>query len=162
MSATQYILTLSCPNRPGIVAAVATAIFEHGGNIREAQQYDDTEHTRFFARIVLDHPEDSLDEATLRAALGAIAARFDMQWSLRDRACRPRVMLLASKFDHCLTDILYRWRGGELPMDITAVVSNHPRETYARLDLDGIAFHHLPVTRQTKAEQEARLWALER
>ncbi|MDR3528997.1 MAG: formyltetrahydrofolate deformylase [Rhodopila sp.] len=161
-SVTQYILTLSCENRPGIVAAVATAIFEHGGNIREAQQFDDTESGRFFARIVLDHPENRLDVTKLTEALGAVAERFAMTWSLRDRAKLHRVMLLVSKFDHCLTDILYRWRIGELPMEVTAVVANHPRETYQHVDLDGIAFHYLPVTKATKAEQEARIWDLVR
>jgi formyltetrahydrofolate deformylase len=157
MSNTVFVLTLACPNRPGIVAAVATAIFEQGGNILEAQQYDDTQTNRFLARIVLDHPQDALDPAALRAALGAVAARFDMQWALRDKAQRHRVMLMVSKFDHCLADILYRWRLGELPMDITALVSNHPRETYGRLDFSGVPFHHLPVTRESKAAQEARL-----
>ena len=157
---TQFILTLSCDNRPGIVAAVATAIFECGGNIRESQQFDDTETGRFFARIVLDHPQNELDVPALRAALGTVAARFAMTWDLRDRAERRRVMLLVSKFDHCLADILYRWRIGELPMDISAVVSNHPREGLHHIDLDGVAFHHLPVTKATKAEQETRLWAL--
>ena len=157
---TQFILTLSCENRPGIVAAVATAIFEHGGNIRESQQFDDTESGRFFARIVLDHPENRLEVAALRAALDAVAARFGMTWGLRDRAERQRVMLLVSKFDHCLTDILYRWRNAELPMDISAVVSNHPRENLQHIDMDDIAFHHLPITKATKAEQEASLWAL--
>ena len=159
---TQFILTLSCDNRPGIVAAVATAIFEHGGNIRESQQFDDTESGRFFARIVLDHPENRLEVTALRAALDAVAARFGMTWGLRDRAERQRVMLLVSKFDHCLTDILYRWRNAELPMDISAVVSNHPRESLQHIDMDDIAFHHLPVTKTAKAEQEARLWALVR
>jgi formyltetrahydrofolate deformylase len=157
MSNTVFVLTLACPNRPGIVAAVATAIFEQGGNILEAQQYDDTQTNRFLARTVLDHPRDALDPAALRAALGAVAARFDMQWALRDKAQRHRVMLMVSKFDHCLADILYRWRLGELPMEITAVVSNHPRETYGRLDFSGVPFHHLPVTRESKAAQEARL-----
>jgi formyltetrahydrofolate deformylase len=149
----QYILTLSCQNRQGIVAAVATTIFEHGANIREAQQFDDTESGRFFARIVLDHPKNSLDAARLGEALGAVAERFAMTWVLRDRAKRHRVLLLVSRFDHCLADILYRWRIGEMPMDITAVVSNHPRDSLPHLDLDGVAFHHLPVTKETKAEQ---------
>lgn len=157
---TQFILTLSCDNRPGIVAAVATAIFQLGGNIRESQQFDDTETGRFLARIVLDHPDNQLDVPALRAALTSVAARFAMTWDLRDRAQRRRVMLLVSRFDHCLTDILYRWRIGELPMDIAAIVSNHPRESLRHIDLDGIAFHHLPVTKATKAEQEATLWAL--
>ncbi len=157
---TQFILTLSCENRPGIVAAVATAIFEHGGNIRESQQFDDTESGRFFARIVLDHPENRLDVSLLTGALGAVATRFAMTWALRDRARRQRVMLLVSKFDHCLTDILYRWRIGELPMEVAAVVSNHPSETYPHIDFDGIPFHHLPVTKATKTEQESRIWGL--
>jgi formyltetrahydrofolate deformylase len=157
---TQFILTLSCDNRPGIVAAVATAIFQLGGNIRESQQFDDTETGRFLARIVLDHPDNQLDVPALRAALTSVAARFAMTWDLRDKAQRRRVMLLVSRFDHCLTDILYRWRIGELPMDIAAIVSNHPRESLRHIDLDGIAFHHLPVTKATKAEQEATLWAL--
>jgi formyltetrahydrofolate deformylase len=157
---TTYILTLSCPNRPGIVAAVATAIFEKGGNIRDAQQFDEVENNRFFARIVLDHPEERLDEAGLRAALEVVAARFGMAWTLRDRATRKRVLLMVSKFDHCLADILYRWRIGELPMDVTAIVSNHGLETYAHLDFAGTPFHHLPVTKETKAAQEAKLLSL--
>ena len=157
---TQFILTLSCQNRPGIVAAVATAIFEHGGNIRESQQFDDVETGRFFARIVLDHPENRLDVSRLREALDGVAARFAMTLNLRDRAERQRVMLLVSRFDHCLTDILYRWRIGELPMEVTAVVSNHPRDSLRHIDLDGIPFHSLPVTKATKADQEAQLWDL--
>jgi formyltetrahydrofolate deformylase len=126
----------------------------------EAQQYDDTQNNRFLARIVLDHPCDALDPAALRAALATVAARFDMRWALRDRAQRHRVLLMVSKFDHCLADILYRWRLGELPMEIAAIVSNHPRETYARLDFAGAPFHHLPVNRENKAAQEADLLRL--
>jgi formyltetrahydrofolate deformylase len=161
-SLTQYILTLSCENRPGIVAAVATAIFEHGGNIREAQQFGDTESGHFFARIVLDHPEDRLDVDRLAQALGVVAERFTMTWALRDRTRRQRVMLLVSRFDHCLTDILYRWRIGELPMEVTAVVSNHPRDSFQHIDLDDIPFHYLPVTKTTKTQQEGQLWDLVR
>jgi formyltetrahydrofolate deformylase len=157
---TQYILTLSCANRPGIVAAVATAIFEHGGNVRESQQFDDTESARFFARIVLDHPENRLDVTGLTAALDVIAERFGMNVSLRDAARLQRVTILVSKSDHCLTDILYRWRIGELPMEIAAIISNHPRETYRHINLDGIPFHHLPVTKETKAAQETQIWQL--
>jgi len=83
-----------------------------------------------------------------------------MDWTLRNLAEQPRVMLLVSRFDHCLADILYRWRIGELPMVPAAIVSNHARETFAHLDFDGIPFHHLPVTRTTKMEQESAIWAL--
>ena len=162
MSGAPHVLTLSCPNRRGIVAAVSTLVFEGGGNIREAQQFDDGASGRFLARIVVDQPEGALDVAALRGGMEGIAARFGMSWTLRDTAVRRRVMLLVSKFDHCLADILYRWRIGELPMEVAAVVSNHPRETYAHLDLDGVPFHHLPVTRDTKMEQEAEIWRLVR
>ena len=157
---THYIITLSCLNRPGIVAAVATALFSHGANIRESQQFDDSETKLFFARIVLDHPDAALDLEGLRLSLAAVAHRFAMDWQLRDTQRLQRVLLLVSRFDHCLTDILYRWRIGELPMEIAGIVSNHPRNTYPHVDLDGIDFHHLPVTKDTKAEQEAKLWAL--
>lgn len=157
---TQHVLTLSCPNRPGIVAAVSTFLFEAGANIAEAQQYDDPESARFFARILFDHPEGEAEEATLRAGLAPIAARFGITWTLRNLADQPRVMLLVSKFDHCLADILYRWRIGELPMVPVAIVSNHARDSFAHLDFDGIPFHHLPVTKTTKMEQEAAIWAL--
>jgi len=83
-----------------------------------------------------------------------------MEWDLRLRSQRPKVMILVSKYDHCLADLLYRWRMGELPMDITAVVSNHPRETYISMDLQGVRFVHLPVTRNTKLEQETQIWEL--
>ena len=156
----QYVYTLACDNRPGIVAAVSTCIFEHGGNVRESQQFDDIESGRFFARIVLDHPKNRLDVDRLRAALGVIAERFGMTLSLRDIAKLHRVMLLVSRSDHCLSDILYRWRIRELPMEISAVVSNHPRDIYQHIDFDGIPFHHLPVSRETKAEQEAEIWKL--
>jgi formyltetrahydrofolate deformylase len=154
-----YVLTLNCANRPGIVAAVAGALFEAGGDIREAQQFDDTATRRFFMRVVFAMPPATSD-AALREALGAVANRFGMAWTLRDLTVKRRVMLMVSKFDHCLVDLLYRWRIGEMPMDIVGIVSNHTRETYADLDFAGIPFHHLPVTRTTKMEQEAEIWRL--
>lgn len=160
MASTQHVLTLACPNRPGIVAAVSGWLFEGGANISEAQQYDDPETNRFFARVVFDHPPGTTDTARLREGMESLAARFGMTWTLRDTAEKQRVLLLVSRFDHCLADLLYRWRLGELPMDPVAVVSNHPREALARLDLGDVPFHHLPVTRQTKMEQEAQIWAL--
>ncbi len=152
------ILTLVCNDRPGIVARISTALFEGGANILDAQQYDDQETGRFFMRVVLD--QGSGDPAALRDALGEIGKELGMTWSLRSREERRRVMILASAADHCLADLLYRWRGGELEMDIVAIVSNHPRETYRNLDFWGLPFHHLPVTKETKLDQEAALWAL--
>ena len=159
MSKTSFILTLSCPNRPGIVAAVATAIAEQGGDIREAQQYDDTATGRFFMRVVFAL-EGAGEIAALRDAFAALADRFGLRWTLRDAAVPRKVMVLVSKPDHCLADLLYRRRLGELSMDLHAVVSNHPADAFAHHDLTGIGFHHLPVTPETKLEQETALWHL--
>ena len=152
------ILTLSCPDQPGIVARVSAFLFERGCNILDAQQYDDEETVRFFMRVVFDPA--GADPGALRAEFEALAVKLAMDWTLRDPADRYRVMILASKFDHCLADLLYRWRIEELPMDLTAVVSNHGAETFEHVDLTGLPFHHLPVTKATKLEQEAELWRL--
>jgi formyltetrahydrofolate deformylase len=160
MTRPSYTLTLSCPNRPGIVAAVAGHLFEAGCNILDAQQFDDTETDRFFMRVVFDPVDGRGDADALRRSFAAVGERFGMSWSLRDRAARRRVLLLVSRFDHCLVDLLYRWRIGELPMEPVGIAANHPRETYSLLDLGDVPFHHLPVTRDTKGEQEAQLWAL--
>jgi formyltetrahydrofolate deformylase len=155
-----FTLTLSCINRPGIVAAVSSALFEHGYNILEAQQFDDVETHKFFMRVVFDAVDSSADIAAVKTALDAIGSRFGMSLTLRKREERLRVMILVSKFDHCLADLLYRWRIGELPMEIAAIVSNHPREAFAHLDLHDLPFHHLPVTKETKLEQETLIWEL--
>ena len=152
------ILTLSCPDQPGIVARVAAALFAHGANILDAQQYDDEETGRFFMRVVFD-PTPGEGKA-LRSAISELADAFSMDWRLRDPKTKRRVMILASQQDHCLADLIWRWRRGELPMELTAVVSNHPASTFPHTDLQGIAFHHLPVTPETKAEQEAQILSL--
>ena len=152
------ILTLSCPDQRGIVAKVSTFLFERACNILDAQQFDDQETGVFFMRVVFD--ADGADREGLRAAFAGLADGLAMRWTMRDRSERYRVMILASKSDHCLTDLLYRWRIDELPMDLTAVVSNHSVDTYEHIDLSGLPFHHLPVTKATKFEQEAELWKL--
>ena len=156
-SAASYVLTLSCADRPGIVAAVSTYLFERGCNILDAQQFDDVATGLFFMRVTFE--TESSGEA-LRGGFEAIAQRFAMGWIMRDVANRKRVMILASKFDHCLVDLIYRWRIGELPMELAAIVSNHPRESYSNIDFSGLDFHHLPVTKQTKLEQENEVWDL--
>jgi formyltetrahydrofolate deformylase len=156
------VLKLSCRNQPGIVAAVSTHLFENGCNILDAAQYDATETNRFFMRVVFNVVQGPPDVAALRAGFGPLGERYAMDWQIRLRAEKRRVMLMVSKFDHCLADILYRWRNGEFAMDITAIVANHPRETYAHLDFDGLPFHHLPVTKVTKLEQETAIAALVR
>ncbi|WP_300573278.1 formyltetrahydrofolate deformylase [Phenylobacterium sp.] len=152
------ILTLSCADRPGIVSRVASFLFDRGGNIIDAQQFGDVETDRFFMRVVFEAGETSAQ--ALREAFAPIGAEFGMSWTLRDPKVRRKVMILASQADHCLSDLVWRWRRGELPMDICAVVSNHPADTYSSIDLSGLPFHHLPVNRDTKLEQEAAVWSL--
>ena len=160
MPAHQYVLTLSCPDRPGIVSAVSTFLAHNGQNILDAQQFDDVETGKFFMRVVFTAADLAVELAALQTGFAAIAERFGMDWQMRDRADRRRVMLLVSKSDHCLVDILYRWRTGELAMMPTAIVSNHPRETYAGLDFSDVPFHHLPVTKDARDEQEMAIWNL--
>ncbi|WP_397392494.1 formyltetrahydrofolate deformylase [Polynucleobacter sp.] len=154
MTTENYYLTLTCPNRPGIVAAVSTYIFELGGDIEDAQQFDDKASKRFFMRVSFSC---SVDSNTLRAGFVEIAKHFDLTWDLRAVKDLKRVLIMASKLDHCLVDLLYRWRIGELPMIICGIVSNHPREVYSSIDFADIPFYHLPVTAQTKPAQEAKL-----
>jgi formyltetrahydrofolate deformylase len=160
MTDQEVILTLSCRNRPGIVAGVSTYLFEQGWNILEAGQFDDTASGRFFMRVVLNDATGTVAPDALKRDFEPIAERFDMSWGMRMRGDKRRVLLMVSKLDHCLVDLLYRWRTGQISMDIAAIVSNHPRETYAHVAFDGVPFHYLPVTPETKLEQEMRLWSL--
>src|SRR3984893_8700131 len=153
----QFVLTLSCPDRPGIVSAVSTFLAHNGQNILDAQQFNDVETGHFFMRVVFNAADLAVGLPSLQTGFGAIADRFKMEWRMRDRATRQRVMMLVSKSDHCLVDILYRWRIGELEMIPTAIVSNHPRDTYGDLDFGDIPFHYLPVSKETRREQEAAI-----
>jgi len=154
MTTENYYLTLTCPNKPGIVAAVSTYIYEAGGDIEEAQQFDDKASKRFFMRVSFSCDSDT---EALKAGFAQIAKRFELTWELRAVKDLKRVLIMASKLDHCLVDLLYRWRIGELPMIICGIVSNHPREVYASIDFADIPFYHLPVTAETKPAQEAKL-----
>ncbi|MEX0408057.1 formyltetrahydrofolate deformylase [Aquibium sp. LZ166] len=157
MTENSFVLTAYCANRPGIVAAVSKVIFEAGGNIADLQQFDDPDSGQFFSRVVFGAAEAPLTDDQVRGLLSPIMERFGMTWSLRAQNARRRVLLMASRFDHCLADILYRWRMGELNMDVAGIVSNYPRETYPNLSFGDIPFHHLPVTKATKAQQEEKL-----
>ena len=159
MTDTAFLMTLSCPNQPGIVSRVTAELFRYGGNIIEAHQYDDTETGQFFTRIVFTLPHEE-DAKVLIEDFGPIAEHYRMDWAIRRRDTRYKVLLLASKFDHCLVDLLYRWRIGELKMDVVGIISNHPRETYSGADLGSIPFHHLPITKETKPQQEAQIKAV--
>lgn len=150
-----YYLTLSCENRPGIVAAVSACLYQAGGNILEAQQFDDLASGRFFMRVEFDVDGGTCNLAQLRERFVPVGEKYDMRWRLRSRHERQRVLLLVSKYDHCLTDLLYRQRIGELPMEVVGVVSNHPREAFDPGVLADLPFHFLPVTPATKPHQEA-------
>jgi formyltetrahydrofolate deformylase len=158
MSSARHILTLSCLNRPGIVAKVSAALFDGGFNILDAQQFDDVETGDFFMRVSFNPARPDADIERLRETFKAIAIGFAMTWSMRPVDQLKRVVLIVSRFDHCLVDLLYRWRSGELKMDPVAIIANCPRETYAHIQFGDIPFHYLPITRQTKMEQEAQAW----
>ncbi len=150
-----HILSLSCEDRPGIVAAVASALHTSGGNIRESQQFDDDESNRFFMRVEFDLSAERLDE--LRGTLQPLIRDFAMELRLRAKAERTKVLILLSKFEHCLGDLLYRQRIGELPMEVVGIVCNHPRAALKTYSIGEIPFHHLPVTPETKSAQEAEI-----
>jgi len=153
---THWVLSLSCPDRPGIVHAVAGLLAEHGGNITESQQFGDPLSGLFFMRVQVTA---STPRATLTSALDELGARFGMQWSL-DVVGRPiRTLVMGSTAAHCLNDLAFRQRSENLPVDLVAVVSNHTAlEPLA--SFYGIPFHHVPVTSATKAQAEARLLEL--
>ena len=156
MSADEHALTLSCRNRPGIVAAISQCLFENGADIHEAHQFDDAETGVFFARIGFGFV-GSPNVDRLRSTFSEIAKSFSMTWKIRAISDRMRVLLLASRFDHCLVDLLYRWRAGELPMEVTGIVSNYARDTYRYHDFEGVPFDHLPITKDNKPQQEAEI-----
>lgn len=149
------VLTLSCADRPGITARVTGFLFERGGNVLEAQQFNDRESDSFFMRIEFDPGSKTSDQ--FRSEFSAVADEFGMRWKLASLNRPRRVLILVSKFDHCLADLLYRWRIGELPMEPVAIVSNHPRDAISHTDIGDIPFHHLPVSKETKPQQEAKL-----
>jgi formyltetrahydrofolate deformylase len=153
----RHILTLTCPDRPGIVHAVSGALLEEGGNIVENAQFGDTDTGLFVMRTEFDAPaEESAAIASLVAArLGDPAATV----IVRRADHRPRVLVMVSKYDHCLVDLLYRWRIGDLRLDIPLIVSNHPDCAQIAAN-EGISYVHLPVTAATKPQQEQALRAL--
>ena len=153
--ADTHLLTLSCPNRSGIVTRVTAELFRHGGDIKEAHQFDDVETGRFFMRIVATLPSAN-EAAAFAIGFEPLAAELSLSWSFRPSDEQRKVLILASQFDHCLVDLLYRNRIGELSMEVVGIISNHPRETYAT-DFSVIPFHHLPISKDSKPQQEAAI-----
>jgi formyltetrahydrofolate deformylase len=154
---TTYILTLSCPDRTGIVHAVSGFLLERGGNIEEAAQYNDHDTGLFFMRV--QFACDRLDGDGLNAQWATFAQTFDMQWDLHATAQPMRTVLMVSKEGHCLNDLLFRWKSGLLPLDIRAIVSNH-REFYQLAASYNVPFHHIQVNKDNKAQAEAKQYEI--
>jgi formyltetrahydrofolate deformylase len=153
-----FVLTLRCPDRPGIVHAVAGFLVQQSGNIVQSQQYGDSETGRFFMRVQFETSSDvGLD--ALRTAFLTVAARFEMTWELWPAGAPYRTLIMVSRFGHCLNDLLFRMSTGSIQIAVPAIVSNH-RDFERLADSYGIAFHHIPVTADTKADAEKRLLEL--
>ena len=150
-------LSLSCDDRPGLVATVAGFLASRGGNILDAQQFDDRQTNRFFMRVVFELTDPAISADRFREDFAPVAGEHDMEWKLRASTERQRVLMMVSKFDHCLGDLLYRHRIGELRMDVVGIISNHPRSALQTSMVGDIPYHHLAVTRDTKPEQEAQI-----
>jgi len=158
MPHNDHILTLSCPDRTGIVYRVSGLLFELGCNILDSQQFGDDESGRFFLRVHFNLPTD-ISAESLRERFAAISEGFNMDWAIHDARRKPRLLIMVSKQGHCLNDLLFRVQSGQLHAEIAAIVSNH--NDYASLAASyGIPFHHLPVTPDTKAEQERQVLKL--
>lgn len=154
----QFFLTVTCPSTRGIVAAITTYLAEHGCNITDSSQFDDSETGNFFMRISF-RSETGVDLASLREGFVAPAKTFGMTYAFHDETEKMKVVIMVSRFGHCLNDLLYRWRIGALPIDIVAVISNHMEYQKVVVNHD-IPFHYINVTKANKVEAEARQIAI--
>ena len=158
-SGLEFILTLSCPDKPGIVYAVSSFLVQHSGNIVDSQQFGQPDDGRFFMRVHFSVPQPGRPTAELERDFSWVAEAFHMSWRLREASDRARTLLMVSRLGHCLNDLLFRWRSGSLPVDIVGVVSNH--EDFRDLtESYKLPFHYLPVTPDTKPAAEAALLSL--
>jgi formyltetrahydrofolate deformylase len=153
MTDGKFILTITCPDATGLVAAVAGFLKDEACFIDESFQYGDPMTKRFFMRAVFTPGEGSAPIAAIEKRFDAIAKKFTMQWIMVSAAQKPRVLIAVSKFGHCLNDLLHRWHTGQLPIDIVGVISNH-EDMRRMVEWHDIPYHHLPVTPATKAQQE--------
>lgn len=158
-SQSRYVLTISCPDTTGVVAAVSGFLADQDAFITESAHYGDPLSKRFFMRTVFTGGAFTPPAGELAKKFSRIAERFQMVWGIHDPDRKARVMILVSKFDHCLNDLLYRYRTGDLNIEIPAIVSNHPDLEHLAQWHD-IPFHHMPVTKDTKEEQEEKLYKL--
>lgn len=150
-----WIFTAQCQDRPGLVSAITTRLFEDGFFIEEASQFGDPESNRFFMRLQLRNDSEA-SASTFEASFEEVATKYDIDWTLTDSEYRPKILLMVSKFEHCLSDLLYRYRTGELKAEIVGIVSNHPDLEHLA-ERAGLPFHHIPISKETKPEAEAAL-----
>lgn len=150
MSERRYTLTISCPDRVGIIAAVSSFVAQHSGWIVEASYHTDQEAQRFFMRQEILADSLPLDLVEFHAQFASLAAEFNMDWQISDSAKRKRIVILVSQQDHCLNDLLHRWRSGELAVDIPCVISNHA-DLRSFVDWHGIPFHHIDMADKAAA-----------
>jgi formyltetrahydrofolate deformylase len=155
----EFILTLSCADVPGIVYAVSSFLVQHQCSIIQSQQYGDRETGLFFMRVHFESADGAVELEPLRSAFGWVGDSFHMSWHLQEAAAKQRVMLLVSKFGHCLNDLLFRYSVGALQIEIPSIVSNH-RDFEGLAATYGIPFHHIPVTAENKVDAEAQLLSL--
>ncbi|UJQ92990.1 formyltetrahydrofolate deformylase [Mariluticola halotolerans] len=160
MATHTFVLTLSCADRPGIVAAVTTELAALGANIAESNQFWDKQTNHFFMRIAFTTPEE-MTSAALEKALKPVSDRFDMRTRIVDQAQKPKMLILVSKFDHAMLHLLYQIRAGWLHAEVVGIVSNH-EDSRKTAEYEGIPYHYWPVTKDTKAEQEAMIIELAR
>jgi formyltetrahydrofolate deformylase len=152
----EYVLTLSCPDKPGIVYAVSRFLVQHSANILASQQYGESPDGRFFMRVHFSLPPPGQPLAALERGFSWVAEASGMDWQLHDRAARARTLIMVSRLGHCLNDLLFRAKTGSLPVDVVGVASNH--DDFGELAASyRIPFHHIPVTPATKETAEARL-----
>ena len=156
----EFVLTIICDDKAGIVSATTTAIFQIGANITEANQFEDHSTSRFFMRMVFSIDTKEYDSGKLQRIIENTATELNMEWYLRPLDQRKKVIILVSKQDHCLGDLLYRNRIGELPMEVVAVISNHPQSVLNITTLGNTPYYHLPISPETKPEQEAQIKSL--
>jgi formyltetrahydrofolate deformylase len=150
------ILLLSCPDRQGLVAAISDFVFRHNGNILHADEHADEGSNLFLMRVEFDPANFDIDLADFPKHFSPIAEKFEMRWRLARSDYRPRMVILVSKYDHCLVDLLYRHKSGELACDIPLIISNHP-DNQPIADFYQIPFVVVPVTKDKKAEAESRI-----
>ena len=149
----EFVLTLACDDKPGLTAAVTGTLADNEGNILDAQQYRDPLSLRFFMRIVFELTTGAEVER-IRADLPQAMNATGLDWRIRPAARPRRVLMMVSRYDHCLADLLYRHRTGELNMEVAGIVSNHPRSVFDAGLLGDLPFHHLPIAKGRKREQE--------